>query len=184
MPRLVACFSGGIASGKTTVTEALAAELGWPRTTFSNYLRHVLAQQGNDDPSRSDLQDLGQSLVRSDPEQFVKNVLQQGGFRVDQNFLLDGIRHIDIYHRVQRLVAPSRFCLIHLGAAEDVLAFRSAGRGDAHADFARAQRHAVERELTTSLPAAADYVVDASLPLDAVVEQSREAIREAAGKGD
>ena len=51
MPGLVACFSGRIASGKTHITRMLADALQWPRTSFSNYLRAVLAKQGDHDPS-------------------------------------------------------------------------------------------------------------------------------------
>ena len=77
---LAITFSGRIASGKTYVTQVLADVLAWPRASFSDYLRKVLAARGISDPDRKMLQDLGQSLVQSDPDTFCHNVIGQVAF--------------------------------------------------------------------------------------------------------
>ena len=177
MVGLVACFSGRIATGKTSVTQMLAEALGWRRTSFSDYLRALLAEQGNSDPTREALQDLGQALVTSDPDKFCRDVLTHGGFVPGGSFLLDGIRHVDIQERVVRLVAPSHCCLIHLAASDEVVAQRFLERGASEEELRRAESHVVERDLAAALPQVADAVVDASQPIAAVLEQCLNVIR-------
>jgi hypothetical protein len=72
-------------------------------------------------PTREQLQDLGQSLVTADPDQFCRNILCLGGFVPGGNILLDGIRHVDIQRRIVRLVEPSRAILIHLAADDELV---------------------------------------------------------------
>lgn len=107
-------FSGRIGSGKTNISQGLAQVLCWPRTSFSDYLRNVMAGKGYTDPTRQQLQDLGQSLVEADPDAFCRNVLASVGFVPGGNILLDGIRHVDIQRRIASMVCPSCSVLIHL----------------------------------------------------------------------
>ena len=67
-----------------------------------------MAMKGIIDPTREQLQDLGQSLVEADPDAFCRNVLANAGFVPGGNILLDGIRHVDVQRRVASIVKPSR----------------------------------------------------------------------------
>jgi cytidylate kinase len=175
---LLACFSGRIGSGKSSVSEALAQQLGWRRTSFSDYLRVELQRRGGDPGSREALQDLGQSLVEADGEAFCRAVLIAGGFQPGGNFLLDGVRHVDIFRALARLARPSSARLIFL-AADDVSRHeRVAGRPDGRTDFARAEAHLVEADMKDSLPAIADLCVNATQDLEVVVDQCLTAIRQ------
>lgn len=167
----VICFSGRIGSGKSSVTSALADALDWPKAGFGDYLRALLLQQGNVAPTREQLQDLGQELVTADPDRFVLDVMKSSGFLPGGNLLLDGIRHVDIYHRVVALAAPSLACLLHLSTDDMHVKERVEKRGDGLSDLSRAEGHVVESELATSLPSIADLIIDASAPLDDVVMQ-------------
>jgi AAA domain len=169
-------FSGRIASGKTTITQSLSELLGWRRVGFSDYLRHVLKESGNTTPTREQLQDLGQSLVTADPDQFCRNVLLLGDFVPGGNILLDGIRHVDIQRRIARLVEPSRAILIHLAADDELVERRIEHRGASKKEFKRASSHPVERELQQSLPSIADYTVDAKGDLPVVISGCLEAL--------
>ena len=171
MPGLVASFSGRIASGKTHITRMLADALQWPRTSFSDYLRAALAKQGDHDPSREALQDLGQTLVTSDPDQFCRDVFAQAGFTPGGNLLVDGVRHVDIQRRVARLAIPSHTCLIHLAAEDDVVAQRVREHGTSETEVRRAETHEVERDLAALLPQIADAVIDAGQPVATVLAQ-------------
>ena len=162
-------FSGRIASGKTNITETLARALGWTRTGFSDYLRVVMAMKGIIDPTREQLQDLGQSLVEADPDAFCRNVLANAGFVPGGNILLDGIRHVDVQRRVASIVKPSRAILIHLAADDAVVARRVQERGASEQEFRRASGHPVEKDLYRSLPEEADFVIDTSAPLETVL---------------
>jgi dephospho-CoA kinase len=166
---IVVCFSGRIGSGKSSVTEALQQALGWKRAGFGDYLRQLIAESGGDPNSRKVLQDLGQSLVESEPDAFCGAVLASGRFRQGEPFLLDGIRHVNIYRLIGKLVAPSQVRLIHLEVDDAHVRDRVAERPDGTADLARAERHRVEADLSQSLPHIADVVLDANQPLMTVV---------------
>lgn len=175
-PSLVVCFSGRIGSGKSSVTERLAIALDWPRAGFGDYLRGRLAKEGGDPTSREALQDLGQLLVDADPDLFCSNVLTSGDYAPGMSMLLDGIRHVNIYTRIARLVAPSRAPLIHLAADDAQIRERVGGRQQGVTDLQRAQRHRVEADLAASLPAIADVVVDANADLADVLGQCLKAL--------
>ena len=153
------------------VKYTLADALGWSKAGFGDYLKALLLQQGNVAPTREKLQDLGQELVTADPNRFVLNVMKSSGFLPGGNLLLDGIRHVDIYHRVVALAAPSLARLLHLSTDDMHVKERVEKRGDGLSDLSRAEGHVVESELATSLPSIADLIIDASAPLDDVVMQ-------------
>lgn len=171
-------FSGRIASGKTTITQILAEVLGWPRVGFSDYLRFLLKERGNTSPTRMQLQDLGQSLVSADPDEFCRNVLTFGGFVPGANILLDGIRHVNIQRKMSTLVKPSRSILIHLMADDELVARRIEQRGASEKEFKRASSHPVEEGLQL-LPAIADYTVDASQASSRVILDCLDALGKA-----
>jgi dephospho-CoA kinase len=67
---LLLCFSGQIGSGKSSVTTAISAALGWRRAGFGDYLRSEIARLGGDPNDRKALQNLGQKLVEDDSAAF------------------------------------------------------------------------------------------------------------------
>jgi adenylate kinase family enzyme len=174
---LVVCFSGRMASGKSSLSQILASTLGWSRAAFGDYVRTLVANRGGDPNSRQALQDLGQSLVDADPDQFCRDVLKSGHFDPGANFLLDGIRHVDIYNRVRTIVVPSRAILIHLSLDDAEAQKRLEGRND-KTDITLAEKHRVEAEIASSLPHVADRVVDASPAIQEVALQALSVISE------
>lgn len=173
---LIVCFSGRIGSGKSSVIGALSNALKWQRAGFGDYLRRRITEQGGDASSRQALQDLGQSLVESDPDAFCLAVLQFGKYREGASLLVDGIRHVDIYRRIVRLTAPACVRLIHLEADDTQIAGRVAARAHGSADLPRAEGHPVEAELAQSLPSIADVIIDANQPLPTVFDDCIDAI--------
>jgi hypothetical protein len=128
-----------------------------------------MAADGILEPSREQLQNLGQSLVQDDPEQFCRDVLANAGFVPGNDILLDGIRHVDIQRHVAMIVKPSTAVLIHLAAEDDVVVKRVEQRGSSKQEFLRANSHPVEKDLYQSLPDMADFIVDAGAPLQDVL---------------
>lgn len=175
---LVICFSGRIGSGKTSITEALAKALAWPRAGFGDYLRTLVAEQGADPDSREALQNLGQTLVDSDPDGFCRSVLHSVSFRPGGDLVLDGIRHVDVLSRIRGLVAPSHTFLIHLAVDDASARQRTENRPGSILDMARAEAHRVEADLRTFLPAVADRTVDGTAPLSVVLSACLIAIEE------
>lgn len=174
------CFSGAIGSGKSSVSVAVAESLGWPRTAFGDYVRAEVARTGGDPTLRQALQDFGQARVDADAVGFCRDVLAYGGFISGVNFIIDGVRHLDIYSILTRLAEPTKARLIFLVAEDVSRARRVEQRGD-QGDLVSADQHRVEADLRDSLPQAANATVDASKPLATVVGECLEYARSWSG---
>lgn len=170
------CFSGAIGSGKSSVSVAVAEALGWQRTAFGDYVRAEVARTGGDPTSRQALQDFGQARVDADAVAFCCDVLAHAGFVPGMNFIVDGVRHVEIYSVLTRLARPTKARLIFLSADDASRAIRVEQRGD-QADLVRADQHPVETELRDSLPQTANAIIDASQPLAGVVSECLERAR-------
>jgi len=165
---LVLCFSGQIGSGKSSISMAVASTLGWARVGFGEYLRSEIERIGGDPEARKALQELGQARVQSNATKFCRDVLAFGGYVAGDNFVVDGIRHLEIYDILASIGAPSHTRLLFLEAQEKTRLSRIRVRDDMQ-DFMRASVHPVEAELQNQLPDRADGVVDASQPFERVV---------------
>jgi cytidylate kinase len=172
---LLLCFSGQIGSGKSSVSTAVAAALGWRRTGFGDYLRNEIAWMGGDPNGRKALQDLGQKRVEDDSAAFCRDVLTAAGFQPGDDFVIDGIRHVAIFEILAAVGKPSQARLLFLGALETTRSARVQTRADAK-DFMRASTHAVETESQDALPQLADAVVNADQALDRVVADCLELV--------
>jgi hypothetical protein len=173
---LLLCFSGQIGSGKSSVSTAVAAALGWRRTGFGDYLRNEIDRLGGDPNDRKALQDVGQKRVEYDSVAFCHDVLDAGGFQPGEDFFIDGIRHVTIFEILATLTKPTQARLLFLGALETTRDARVRARADAQ-DFVRASAHHVENELQDVLPQHADAVVDAEQALDLVVANCLKLVR-------
>ena len=173
---LLVCLSGQIGAGKSSVRHALASELEWRHASFGDYLRSKIEQAGGDPTSREALQDLGKTEIESDSVGFCERVLASGGFRKGENFLIDGVRHIDVLRILRELSQPSATKLLFLGTTDDVRRSRVASRAD-HADFSRAEEHAVESEVRDGVRGIADVVIDANPAIEVVAAECLANIR-------
>lgn len=173
---LVVCFSGRIGSGKTSVTRALAVQLGWRRAAFGDYLRDRIVREGGDANDRQALQDLGQRLVDTDAELFCRDVLTHAGYVHGESLLVDGIRHVAMYRLVASLVAPVQSRLIYLSADSEHVRDRVDRRSCEANDLLRAEAHRVEAELAADVPAVADAIIDGNQAFDAVVSVTMDTI--------
>ena len=174
---LVVCFSGKIASGKTSTSRAVASALRCGRASFGDYLRDEVTERGGDPGCRKSLQDLGQGRLDHDAESFCTDVLAAGGFVPGEDFVLDGIRHVEVLPHLISISAPSEVRLIFLKADAGLRSIRVADRsGRVSEDFDRATNHLVEADMEAELPMAAHAIVDSSLPEQDVIKQCIELI--------
>ena len=117
---MLICFSGQIASGKTTLSQAIAEKLNINHTGFGAYLEHKLSQNRKSSVSRQEKQDYGQKYVESDPKGFCEEVLKFGGYNSQKDIVVDGIRHESIYNELKELVHPVRVFLIYINVGSEL----------------------------------------------------------------
>ena len=169
---LLVCFSGKIGSGKTSISSAVAKALGCGYTSFSDYLRDVVEKRGGDPDCRELLQDLGQSRIKQNAELFCRDALAGAGFVPGENFVLDGVRHVQVLQHLSEIAAPSEVRLIFLEAGAGLRSLRVGQRSAREGrDFKRAENHVVEADMDEKLPSAAHAIIDGSLSAPVVLEQ-------------
>jgi hypothetical protein len=154
--------------GKSSVSTAVADALGSPRAGFGDYLRLEIARLGGDPNSRHPLQDLGKQCVGEDPAAFCRDVLSAGGFTSGDDFVMDGVRHVEIFDILLTEACPSTTRLLFLRVQDANRLTRVEVRPD-RADFMGASDHPVEAELKDGLPSRADAIVNADQPFESVV---------------
>jgi dephospho-CoA kinase len=165
MDKVVIGFAGKIASGKSSVSEALAVRLGWPRASFGDYVRKQTRIRGlNQD--RTMLKAIGAEVLERNLEQFCQSVLSEAGCLPEKAGIIE--RAVEI---LKRLTSPSRFFLVFVSINESLRDIRLRQRESQ--DFQDKQRidtHSTESEVDD--PAAkADLVIDGTKPLLDLVDQ-------------
>lgn len=172
MEPVVLCFAGRIASGKSSLSAAIANRLSLPRASFGDYVRHVAEYVGLDANERTILQDLGNFLVRY-PKAFCTKVLEQGGYQPNYGLVIDGIRHVEILDELRQLVAPARVILIFVVADDAAIERRVRDRHKPIGDIHVLEQHATESQVKGILSDIADIYItnNDSRSLESVSEE-------------
>ena len=131
-------FSGKIKSGKTTVAEAVASELGIARASFGDYVRSVAYERGLDKNDRDTLQNVGESLIQSGWTQFCTDVLEAANWRGGDSIVVDGIRHEQAIVTIKEITTPQPFRLVHVEVADEL---RLERLGKNSSDLAKMDAH-------------------------------------------
>ena len=95
----VIALSGGIGAGKTRLSERLSETLNADRVSFGEEVRAYAQANGQDRNDRSILQEIGQAMVLSDCEGFVRRVLAQrtrDGQVAKDRLIIEGVRHVEV----------------------------------------------------------------------------------------
>lgn len=148
MDPCVIAFSSTIGGGKSTIARAVSARLVWPRVSFSEYLREAARTQRVRD-SRTTLQELGEALVERDATGFAGAVLSNINFK--SGAVVDGVRHIEIVHALQTLVAPLPVHLIYVETDEQTRIQRLTERGMTADEIKVADSHSTEAQVRGAL---------------------------------
>ncbi len=108
---------------------------------------------------------------------FCREVLAAGGFVPGKDFVLDGVRHVEVLPHLARIAAPAELRLIFLKADAGLRSTRAGERSVEEArDFNRAENHVVEVDMEEELPSAAHAIVDGSLSEPDVIQRCIELI--------
>ena len=116
---LVAAFAGRIGAGKSSVSAALAADLGWKFASFGAFVRKAATERGMD-LSRESPQAVGAELEAKDSAMFCRAVLDDAGWNAGESLVVEGIRHVRILDTLKSLVAPQPVFLVYLEALEEL----------------------------------------------------------------
>lgn len=164
-------ISGRTRAGKTTLANALSRSQGWPRASFSDYVRSEAARRGVPE-ARRDLQELGAQLVETQGGAgFAAAALQHAGLgRGDLPLVVEGARHVSTLRGLRTTLGPHPVFHLHLDVSNEERDRRLAAEGVSPAEGARWERHSTEREVLTVLPRTAGLVIDADLSPDEVLD--------------
>ncbi|WP_019991040.1 AAA family ATPase [Rudanella lutea] len=162
-------FSGKIGSGKTTLTTALATRLDWPRISFGDYVRSY-AIEHHIEPTRENLQNIGERLLDNDAEQFCASVLSQVVWRSNGNLIIDGVRHISVLNIIKRLVNPFKFIHIHIEVDERTRIERLQSRYSSE-QVLTIDNHSTEHDVKAQLKQEADIVLSTVLTTNEMIDQ-------------
>jgi dephospho-CoA kinase len=170
MANTVLAFSGGIRSGKSTVSTGVAKALGCPRVSFGNYVRTITQLRGLED-CRENWQAVGESLVEEDVNQFCGAVLTQAPWEPGGPLVIDGVRHVEVAQALKSLVSPSGLRLIYIDADDKSRERRLRESCPGGKPLTDLERHSTEVQVKTQLRRLADLVVDGTRPPEELIGQ-------------
>lgn len=164
------CIGGGIASGKTTLADALQAALpDSVRLAFGEVVRRRVFAEGRE-PTRQNLQDTGSQLIAEGWLAFVCELLRY--LKSDPEVLIvEGVRHREAVDKLHDRLPMRELLLIYLEVGSDQRRQRLAQIGEAEG----ALDHDVERDVS-ALSATADLIVTTEQPTDELVRIVRQRV--------
>lgn len=164
-PGIALAFSGAIGSGKSSVSGELQSLLGWPRVSFGDFVRKKAVEMGRDATDRTVLQKLGQALVVSDLQGFVRDVLAESpDWAEADGVIIDGLRHTEVRDELLRQVHPKQLKLVIVKVDEDTRLARAQKEKAIGSDvLSRYDRDVTEIQIRQGLPALADLEVENDL---------------------
>jgi dephospho-CoA kinase len=160
----VVCISGGIASGKTTLAQALAEQLPDVAVrSFGDVVRHRARLQGKP-LDRASLQAVGLELIANGWESFVEVLLEDAPLEISV-LIVDGIRHREAVEELQRRYVHGQFVTVYLKINPAEQRARIKQRGESLTK----RTHTVEASLP-EVEALAELVIDGSQPVAETVQ--------------
>lgn len=180
MKSVVLGLAGKIASGKSTLSVHFAKAVGWPSVSFGDYVRTVTRQRGLNDSRREILQDVGASLVAENCEEFCRAVVSQAEqWRPGAPLVIDGVRHVQVKHVLEKIVAPSVFVLGYLSIDDHTRQQRwlESGRPIPE-NIGRIEAASTEMQAKADLIEAADFILDGTTPISALIEDLKTKLSE------
>jgi len=171
MASRVICISGGIGSGKTSLTKLLAERLGVPRGAFGDVVRATARERGIAE-DREALQQLGAELIETlGWEPFCRAVLDAAAWDGNVDVVIDGVRHVAAIETIRKLVAPNLSVLFFVDTPEDVRRQRIGAREGADPDLRAIEQHSTEADVRSALRSSADLVLNGEHSPDSLVEE-------------
>lgn len=157
----IIALSGSSQTGKTTLGRRLAEELDCRFASFGEYVRTVARCRGIVEPTRKELQDIGQALVEEDALGFCRAVLETVNFSTGDGLVLDGLRHTEVLEALRALSGSQPIAVIYLCAPIRVREARATGQRYGEA-LPAADQHKAEQQINREIRESADLIIDAA----------------------
>jgi len=158
----IIAFTGLPQTGKTTLARLLANELRCKLVGFGNFVRQEATRRGIENPTRRDLQDLGQALVKEDSLAFCRQVLASVNFSPGEQIILDGVRHKEVLESLTILAPSQPIKLIYLTASVNTRKART----PKNTELTVVDAHEVESHIEKEIRVLADLVVNTDGDVD------------------
>lgn len=133
--------AGRLGSGKTTLARLLAPALDASVLTVSGLICELSASLGVVDPTRQDLQELGEAFLVGGPESLGRLILSATDSST--SVIIDGLRVADVAQWLGRQLPDGTLRVVFLDASPTVRQARCHARGDRD-DFYKVDAHPVE----------------------------------------
>lgn len=157
----IIAFSGSSQTGKTTLARRLAEHCHCKFVSFGDYVRQQARNQGMANPSREDLQNLGQQLVQTDVLNLCRAVFKPVDFSSGDRLVVDGVRHLEALNAISTISASQPIKLIYLHASMKVRESRELDRNRRRGTLDEIDAHPVEAQTNHEIKQLADLVMDA-----------------------
>ncbi len=170
---MILAFSGHPGAGKTSLSTATARQLGWGWASFGEHVRSVALAAGRE-PTRENLQILGERMVADETREFCVAVLDRAAWSEGTPVVLDGIRHLEILRELQRIADPQPVRLVLVDTDLTVRLERlKATEKELPESLYTLDTHSTERQVEIEIRGAAELVLDGSLPIYELVDEVR-----------
>lgn len=179
MTEFVIAISGGIGAGKTVLADKLVETLDADRVSFGAEVRRYARENGDNHEDRSILQQLGQALVLTECEEFVRRVLAQQRNPGKGRLIVEGVRHLEVLIELKKQVGSRRLHLVHVVTPGSTREQRVMERdGVERRVAARYDNDITEAQVARILPQYAGLTVDGEWPVSLQVAQVAKKIEE------
>jgi len=160
-------FVGKICSGKSSLARSLSKKIESPIASFGKYVKEYALKNGQS-IERNNLQNLGQSFINDDPENFLKDLIR---FTGDSDLIIfEGVRHLVIYNAIKKLSHKS--ISFYLDVSTDMRFQRFNNRESKSislTEFLEQDNHQVEKDIDILQPLC-DFVINGTQEVDLLVE--------------
>lgn len=155
-------FSGEIGSGKTTLSYALATRLNWKHASFGELLRAEAIKRGIINPSRRELQNLGQTWINKDIKGFGLALLRSVDWSPGEPLVIDGVRHLEMISVLKELTLTDQVRIVFTYTTTAIRKKRQLSRGGCEINDID-ESHPVEIQSHSILAKASDLLIDTTL---------------------